>query len=70
MPPAYRATLLFIQINGYRIGMRILASFFFIVLGIFAMVFGEADDSPGLQGIGLITIITVSVLVYRNLKRK
>jgi hypothetical protein len=50
--------------------MRILASLFFIALGIFAMVFGEADDSPGLQGIGLIIIITVLVLVYRSLKRK
>ena len=28
-----------------------------IVIGGFAMVFGEADDSPGLQGIGGIFII-------------
>ncbi len=50
--------------------MRILASLFFIVFGVFAMVFGEADDSPGLQGIGLIVIITVVVLAYRSSKRK
>jgi hypothetical protein len=50
--------------------MRILAPLLFIVLGIFAMVFGEADDSPGLQGIGLIVIISVAVFAYRSSKRK
>ncbi len=50
--------------------MRISASIFFIVLGLFAMVFGEADDSPGLQGIGLILVISVAIFAYRRSKQK
>jgi hypothetical protein len=49
--------------------MRILASILFLILGLFAMVFGEADDSPGLQGIGLILIISVAVSAYRKSKQ-
>jgi hypothetical protein len=33
--------------------LRILA----ILIGAFAIVAGEADDSPGLQGIGLIIVL-------------
>lgn len=39
-------------------------------LGIFALVFGEADDSPGLQGIGLILIIAVFFSIFKIVKRK
>ena len=38
--------------------------------GIFAIVFGEFDDSPGLQGIGLILAVGVVVNVVRNRKKK
>ncbi|HBK35279.1 hypothetical protein A2239_03095 [Candidatus Uhrbacteria bacterium RIFOXYA2_FULL_40_9] len=41
-----------------------------ILLGIFFIIFGEFDDSPGLQGIGLILIITTVVFVIRNKKKK
>lgn len=37
-----------------------------IILGIFFMIAGEFDDSPGLQGIGLILIITIIVFIIRN----
>jgi len=40
-----------------------------ILLGMFFMVFGEFDDSPGLQGIGLILIIIVVTVVIRNRKK-
>ncbi len=40
------------------------------LLGIFFIVFGEFDDSPGLQGIGLIVIITTVVIVVRGRKKK
>lgn len=40
-----------------------------ISLGAFFIVFGEHDDSPGLQGIGLILVIVVVVFVVRD-KRK
>ena len=35
------------------------------VIGVFAMVFGEFDDSPGLQGIGMILILSVLFSIYR-----
>lgn len=34
------------------------------VIGVFAMVFGEFDDSPGLQGIGMILILSVLFSIY------
>jgi hypothetical protein len=46
--------------------LRILA----VGLGIFALVFGEADDSPGLQGMGLILIIAVFFSIFKIVKRK
>jgi hypothetical protein len=30
------------------------------LIGLFAIVSGEADDSPGLQGLGLLLIISVT----------
>jgi hypothetical protein len=50
--------------------MRVWVSVPLVVLGIFAIVFGEADDSPGLQGIGLIVIISVVIFAFRSSKRK
>jgi len=41
-----------------------------ILLGVFFVVFGESDDSPGLQGLGLILIITTVVIAIRNKKKK
>jgi len=40
-----------------------------ILLGIFFIVFGEFDDSPGLQGIGLILIIAIIVVVIMSKKK-
>ncbi|MFA5173502.1 MAG: hypothetical protein WC435_03865 [Candidatus Paceibacterota bacterium] len=41
-----------------------------ILLGAFFIVFGGYDDSPGLQGIGLILIIAIVVIVIRGKKKK
>jgi len=41
-----------------------------ILLGVFFIVFGEFDDSPGLQGIGLILIIAIIFIVIRGNKKK
>ncbi len=38
-------------------------------LGAFAIVFGEADDSPGLQGIGMILLMTVFFSIFKIVKR-
>ena len=40
-----------------------------ILLGVFFIVFGGYDDSPGLQGLGLILIIATVIVVFRNKKK-
>ncbi len=39
-------------------------------IGLVAMVAGEADDSPGLQGLGLLLIIFVSYRRFWRNKRR
>ena len=41
-----------------------------IGLGIFALVFGEADDSPGLQGMGMILVLAVFFSIFKVVKRR
>lgn len=41
-----------------------------ILLGIFFIIFGGYDDSPGLQGIGLIIIISTIIIMIRGKKNK
>lgn len=40
-----------------------------VLVGGFAMVFGEFDDSPGLQGIGLIMVIVAVFLHWRAVRK-
>lgn len=42
--------------------MKILLRIITILIGVLAIVFGEFDDSPGLQGLGLLLILFT---VYR-----
>ena len=44
----------------WRIGLDVLL----VIIGILAMISGEFDDSPGLQGLGMILIILVGVRAY------
>lgn len=41
-----------------------------IALGVFGVVFGEADDSPGLQGLSVLLIIGVIAVVVRRVRRR
>ena len=41
-----------------------------ILIGGFFMIFGEFDDSPGLQGIGLIFILVTIFTIIKNIKKK
>ena len=40
-----------------------------IALGVAAVVLGEADDSPGLQGIGVVLVVGAVVLGVRRARR-
>jgi hypothetical protein len=76
--PAYRSVpLLIIRIKAMlemspriEFEVKVLRSVLLILIGIFAMISGEFDDSPGLQGLGLILIISVSYLHFRNRRTK
>ncbi len=50
--------------------MQIILPILLIVVGVLAIISGEADDSPGLQGIGLILILSVIFYIYRSRKIK
>lgn len=46
--------------------MRLVLKILGLFLGAFAMVFGEFDDSPGLQGLGMLLILFILFTFYRN----
>ena len=50
--------------------MKLLAATIGYLFGAFAMIFGEADDSPGLQGIGLLTILFITYKLITAYKKK
>ena len=41
-----------------------------IVFGVFMVIYGEADDSPGGQGLGLIGVIVGIIGAYRQIRKK
>jgi hypothetical protein len=45
--------------------VKILAALIGILAGAFALVFGEFDDSPGLQGLGMLLIIFIIFRIVR-----
>jgi hypothetical protein len=50
--------------------MKLFSFFILILIGGLAMVFGEFDDSPGLQGLGMILIISVGYFYFRARRNK
>lgn len=45
--------------------MKLASAIVGVLSGAFAMVFGEFDDSPGLQGLGMLLIIFILYRVVR-----
>ena len=41
-----------------------------VAVGAAAIVYGEGDDSPGLQGIGVLVILGVVVLCVRAIRKR
>ena len=52
--------------NFFKIILIGLTPILITIVGVFAMIYGETDDSPGLMLIGLIIIIYAS---YINIRR-
>ena len=48
--------------------MKYLLYIFGVVIGALAIVAGGADDSPGLQGLGLIFVLLMIFRLYKSLK--
>ena len=48
----------------------ILANVLALALGVAAIVLGEADDSPGLQGLGALLVIGTVALGVKGAKRR
>lgn len=40
-----------------------------IFLGIFFIVFGEQDDSPGAQMIGLVMVVAIIITIIKNIRK-
>ena len=40
-----------------------------VAIGVAALVYGEADDSPGLQGLGALLVVGAVVLGARTVRR-
>lgn len=49
--------------------VKLLGAVLGILAGAFAMVFGEFDDSPGLQGLGMLLIIFIVYRVIREWRK-
>lgn len=41
-----------------------------VLFGVFLILFGGYDDSPGAQGLGLVLIIVTVIVVVRDRKKK
>ena len=78
--PVYRATLLFLLLLALYIDemdeKKLSKGFFIAILRILGVIFGllviisgELDDSPGLQGIGMILILFVFFSIFKIIKR-
>jgi hypothetical protein len=52
------------------IAIRAILHFLAIALGALFIISGEVDDSPGLQGIGLILILLTLTRIFRHPLRK
>jgi drug/metabolite transporter (DMT)-like permease len=50
--------------------VRWVAAALLVLLGVAAVVAGGADDSPGLQGIGLLLVVGAVVLAVRTARRR
>ncbi|MFJ6673019.1 hypothetical protein ACIQMJ_18055 [Actinosynnema sp. NPDC091369] len=48
--------------------MTLFVAGFVSVLGVVAVVLGERDDSPGLQGIGVLLVVAAIVYVVRSVR--
>ena len=56
--------------SGPRTPVRWVGVVLLVLLGVAAVIAGGADDSPGLQGIGLLLVIGAVVLAVRTARRR
>ncbi|MEX5720512.1 hypothetical protein [Geodermatophilus maliterrae] len=52
-----------------KLFLAVVAILAVVVIGVTAVVLGEADDSPGLQGLGVLLVIGAVALGVRTVRR-
>ncbi|MGY1649617.1 hypothetical protein [Geodermatophilus sp. SYSU D01119] len=52
-----------------RAAVVVVAVLLAVAVGIAGVVLGEADDSPGLQGLGVLLVLGAVVLGVRSIRR-
>lgn len=55
--------------NPLRNAISLILRFLGVIFGVLAIVSGEFDDSPGLQGIGVVLILSVFFSIFKIVKR-
>jgi hypothetical protein len=53
-----------------RAAVVVTALLVMLLVGVLAVVAGEADDSPGLQGLGVLVAGGAALLAWRQLRRR
>jgi len=57
------------MVRFYMNKIKIIFSVLAILFGIFMFVYGEYDDSPGGQGLGLLAVIAGIVVIVKSRKK-
>ncbi len=50
--------------------LKVLALALLISFGVFMVIYGEHDDSPGGQGLGVIAVVTGAVGIFKLLRKR
>jgi hypothetical protein len=53
-----------------KLVLTLLALTMGVALGVFAIVLGEGDDSPGLQGLGVLIVLGMFTLGVRTVRHR
>ncbi len=53
-----------------KLALRILIQFLAVVLGLLVIIAGEFDDSPGLQGVGMLLLLSIFFMNFKIIRRR
>ncbi len=53
-----------------KLALRILIQFLAVVFGLLTIIAGEYDDSPGLQGVGMLLLLSIFFMNFKIIRRR